>query len=89
LSFRSRLRQKTQEKIEEKQKKRVEKIKQKQLEQLNLSINSPIDIADRVSPPPVKSKIFFIIKKKNKLVHKQNKFIYRFWSFNIGISKSA
>ena len=57
LSFRSRLRQKTQEKIEEKHKKRVEKIKKekqkKELESLNTSISnsSPVPTEyDRATP---------------------------------------
>ena len=67
LSFRSRLRQKTQEKIEEKHKKRVEKIKKekqkKELESLNTSINnsSPVPTEnDRATP----NKSNFIDQKK-------------------------
>jgi hypothetical protein len=60
LSFRSRLRQKTQEKIEEKQKSRVEKLKKekqkKELESLNTSVNnnrtqSPVPDHDTSSIP--------------------------------------
>jgi hypothetical protein len=58
LSFRSRLRQKTQEKFEEKQRKKVERIKQKELESLN---NTPTANFERnISPTPVKSISFLI-----------------------------
>jgi nucleosome binding factor SPN SPT16 subunit len=68
LSFRSRIRQKTQEKIEEKQKRRVERMKkaakiqkeqQQQQDSLNSSTNtcSPLPGDSSASVPIIKSKV--------------------------------
>jgi hypothetical protein len=92
LSFRSRLRQKTQEKIEEKHKKRVEKIKKekqkKELESLNTSINnsSPVPTEnDRATP----NKSNFIDQKKLINKNKNTKYKMLLIKLDFGLSISG